>query len=192
MFYFIWNVFFFFFGLTFGLLDWNKRQIELCILVRNSEFISSMCTTDVHKTSHEDVWGTAQKITFFVVYKDINLVNISHVCADVYSTLEPNGRAGDGKGPAVERDALQVNPPGCVKNKHCLGLYCMTCSRIKLLLATRIVLLTDKHWLCSWCRRQVRGNTSSELAGLQWASWTTNLHRWTLGCRLQSLSSQIT
>ncbi|XP_011480090.1 armadillo repeat protein deleted in velo-cardio-facial syndrome homolog isoform X1 [Oryzias latipes] len=27
---------------------------------------------------------------------------------DVYSTLEPNGRAGDGKGPAVERDPLQA------------------------------------------------------------------------------------
>lgn len=34
-----------------------------------------------------------------------------HVCADVYSTLEPNGRAGDGKGPAVERDPLQVIHP---------------------------------------------------------------------------------
>ncbi|KAM6902880.1 splicing regulator ARVCF-like [Xenentodon cancila] len=27
---------------------------------------------------------------------------------DVYSTLEPNGRVGDGKGPVVERDALQA------------------------------------------------------------------------------------
>ena len=31
--------------------------------------------------------------------------------ADVYSTLEPNGRVGDGKGPVVERDTLQVISP---------------------------------------------------------------------------------
>lgn len=28
---------------------------------------------------------------------------------DVYASLEPSDRVGDGKGPVVERDALQVN-----------------------------------------------------------------------------------
>lgn len=36
------------------------------------------------------------------------LIPASFSFADVYSTLEPNDRVGDGKGPVVERDALQV------------------------------------------------------------------------------------
>lgn len=36
----------------------------------------------------------------------------------------------------------------------------------------------------------MKESTSSELAGLLWASWITNLHHWTPGCKRNSTANQ--
>lgn len=57
------------------------------------------------------------------------LTRLSIQHADVYSTLEPSDRVGDGKGAIVEREALQVKPRNLLADavERCSSCYTRCC-----------------------------------------------------------------